>query len=113
MNLISADIPTLSYCLKYACACILNTYMCLKLNKKKKQFLTMKSTITQVLLFHKRSVYPFPVVKILNPYHVEFCVGKGAVVFLNAIFFEARAKAQIIFLPNTHNFEEYFHRQHI
>ena len=24
------------------------------------------------LLFHKRSVYPFPVVQILNPYHDEF-----------------------------------------
>ena len=34
----------------------------------------MKSTITKVLLFHKRSVfsYPFTVVQISNPYNVEF-----------------------------------------
>ena len=74
MNLISADKPTLSCCLKYARTRILNMYMCLKLFKQKHQFSTMKSTITQVLLFHKRSVNPFPVVWILNPYHVEFFI---------------------------------------
>ena len=30
----------------------------------------------------------------------------------NAIFFELRAKHQIIFLPNKQNLEEYFNRQH-
>ena len=60
----------------------------------------MKSTITQVLLFHKRSVYPCPVVQILNPYHVEFllmlCVyregGCFDVVFCNAIFSKSELK---------------------
>ena len=81
----------------------------------------MKSTITHILLL-KRYVYPFPVAQILNPYHAEcVCVGggggggKGAIlwVFCNAIFFEFRAKHQIIFFLNKQNWEEYFHRQHI
>ena len=33
----------------------------------KHQSSTMKSTITQVLLFYKRYVYPFPVIHLLNP----------------------------------------------
>ena len=121
MNLISADIPTLSCCLKYARTRILNTYMCLKLFKQKHQFSAMKSTITQVLLFHKRSVYPFPVVWILNPYHVEFllmfcvCMGGGCfdVVVFVLLFFRVRAKTEIIFLPKEQNLEEYFHGKHI
>ena len=53
----------------------------------KNHFFTMESTVTQILLFHKRSVYPFPGVQILNPYHVEFllvlCVCReGAVLML-------------------------------
>ena len=34
----------------------------LKLFNQKQHSSTMKSTITQVLLFHKRYVYPFPVI---------------------------------------------------
>ena len=49
------------------------------------------------------------------------CVGGGgggqeaifvAVVVVFNAFFEFRAKHQIVFLPNKHNLEEYFHRQH-
>ena len=89
--------------------------MCLKLNRQKNQFSTMKPTIIQVLLFHTRSVYPFSVVQILNPYHVEFvlmlCVCReggcfDVIVFCNAVYskFELKPKQ---------NLEEYFHRQHI
>ena len=46
--------------------------MYLKLFKQKKESPTMISTIKQVVLFHKRSVYPFPVAQILNPYHAKF-----------------------------------------
>ena len=40
--------------------------------------------------------------------------GKGLfyVVVFNAIFFEFRARHQIIFLSNKQNLEEYFHQQH-
>ena len=65
----------------------------------------MKSTITQVLLFHKRSVYPFPVVKILNPYHVKFCVGKGAVLmvlFFLMLFFSKQELKPKSFSCQTH-----------
>ena len=81
--------------------------------------------ITQVLLFYKRYVYPFPVILLLNPKHAEFkcvhvcvCVwgGGGGGHFLLLLFlmffFEFRAKRQIVFLANKQNLEEYFHRQH-
>ena len=32
---------------------------------------TMKSSITQVLLFYKRCVYHFPLIHLLNPWHAE------------------------------------------
>ena len=34
------------------------------------------------------------------------------VVVFNGVFFEFRAKQQIVFLPNKQNLEEYFRRQH-
>ena len=56
--------------------------------------LAMKCTITQVLLFHERSVFPFPLVQILNPYHAELqyvllvyvCVGGGRGLFYVVVF---------------------------
>ena len=83
----------------------------------------MKSTITQVLLFYKRYVYPFPVIHLLNPYYAEFacvrvcvCVwgggggGQGAVFYVfvfNAIFSDSELNTRIL-----QNLKEYFHGQH-
>ena len=62
---------------------------------------TMKSTITQVLLFHnfKICVYPFPMVQVLNPYHAEFvfllCVcreGGCCYVVVFAMLFFSKSK---------------------
>ena len=78
------------------------------------------STKTKVLLFHKRFMYPFHMVQILDPLCwiliCVVCVGKGAVfmllIFVMYFLFEVRAKNQIIFLPNKQNLADYFHQQH-
>ena len=64
-------------------------------------------------------MYPFPVAKILKPYHATFLfvlrvrVEKGAtfmlLFFAMLFFFEFRVK----FFPNKQSLEDYFHRQHI
>ena len=44
------------------------------------------------------------------------CFQKGAIfmlLFFVILFFEFRAKHEIILLPNKQNLEEYFHRQHM
>ena len=62
MNLISPDtlfeICTYIYLIN---VCVTYTI------QPKHQSSTMKSTITQVVLFYKRFVYPFPVIHLLNP----------------------------------------------
>ena len=56
----------------YVRTCILNTHVYLKLRKQNFNLRTMKSTITQDLLYYKRSVYSFPVDQTLKPDHAEF-----------------------------------------
>ena len=101
--------------------CILNTYMCLKLNKQKINFRQRNLRTHKFYCFIKdqctlsRGPDIEPVsCRIL----LMLCVCReggcfDVVVFCNAIFFEVRAKTQIIFLPNKWNLEKYFHRQHI
>ena len=125
MNLISADIPTISCCLKFARTCVLNTYMGLKLNKLKSIFDNEIYNHTSFIVSYKISV-PFSRGPDIEPlsgrFFIDVCVcrerGCFDVVFLlffcNAIFSKSELKPKsfscqsnsiwkIIFIRNVSN----------
>ena len=70
-------------------------------------------------MFHKRSVYPFPVTQIFNLYHAKFYLmlvvcREGFDGFFKYCSFEVTAKKPKSFSCQTNRIcKKYFHRQHI
>ena len=126
MNLISADIPTISCCLKFARTCVLNTYMGLKLNKLTSIFDNEIYNHTSFIVSYKISL-PFSRGPDIEPLScrifIDVCVCRERgcldvvfffVFFCNAIFSKSELKPKsfscqsnriwkIIFIRNVSN----------